>query len=397
MTNFNKLFKQYWHLGLFAIVAIVFVTFISATGGDPRQVGSSYSIAPNGYSAWYQMMSDRGIKIHRWQKSFPRLTQDDRYQTGTTLLQINPQLVPLELTDIQQEWVRQGNTLAILGVTAPATDIPFRSSLESPQGDVKIETTRRFRSDIVKIGKDQKLDPQSILSDRSGSVIGRFTLGKGLIIIGTTPNLAANTYQDLRPNLELLAEIVTKDRQQVLVDEYIHGYVDRKAAIRNRSGQSSQETSDREEDISKDEMLGYLAKTPLLLVFLNLLLGTLVLIWQQNRRFGKVSIPKPLEIENSQAYIQALGGVLYQANSSEFVVQNIGRAKQLSWQQRLGLGKERLVEPQIAIAAWENQLQLPADDLRFVLQLMSERRLTPAQLTTWLEKIRQIDSRLTKL
>jgi hypothetical protein len=78
MTDFNKLFKQYWHLGLFAIVAIVFVTFISAIGGDPRQVGSSYSIAPNGYSAWYQMMSDRGIEIQRWQKSFPRLARNGK-------------------------------------------------------------------------------------------------------------------------------------------------------------------------------------------------------------------------------------------------------------------------------------------------------------------------------
>ncbi|WP_309744614.1 DUF4350 domain-containing protein [Chamaesiphon sp. OTE_20_metabat_361] len=416
MTDFNKLFKQYWHLGLFAVFAIVLVTFISAMGGDPRQVGSSYSIAPNGYSAWYQMMSDRGIKIRRWHRSFPRLTQDARYETGTTLLQVNHQLALLELTDLQQKWVSKGNTLAILGVTAPATDIPFRSSLESPQGDVKIETTRRFRSDLVKTSEDRKLDPQSILSDRTGSVVRQFKLDKGLIIIATTPNLAANTYQDLRPNFELLAEIVTKDRQQVLVDEYIHGYVSRKssAIAKNRKQRNGEpggsvegsadpdDTSDDEEDGSgsesdKGDLLDYLTNTPLLVAFLNLSLGTLALIWQQNRRFGKVTIPKPIEIENSQAYIQALGGVLYQANSSEFVVQNIGRAKQLSWQQRLGLGKERLVETEIAIAAWENQTQLPADDLRFVLQLMSERRPTPAQLTTWLEKIRQIDSRLTKL
>jgi Domain of unknown function (DUF4350) len=397
MTDLNKLFKQYWHLGIFAVVAIVFVTFISATGGDSRQVGSSYSIAPNGYSAWYQMMSERGIKIYRWQQSFPRLTQNADYEVRTTLLQVNPQLSPLELTDSQQEWVRQGNTLAILGVTAPASDIPFKSSLESPQGDVKIETTRRFRSDSVNIGIDRKLNEQSILSDRAGNVISKFKLDKGVIIIATTPNLAANTYQDLRPNFELLAELVTKDRQQVLVDEYIHGYIDRSSAIKNHSRRSNRGASERADDPSNDQTLSYLAKTPLLLVFLNLLLGTLVLIWQQNRRFGKVSIPKPLVIENSEAYIQALAGVLRQANSSEFAIQNIGRAKQLSWQQRLGLGKERLVEPQIAIAAWENQLQLPSDDLRFVLQLMSGRRLTPAELTIWLEKIRTIDLQLTKL
>jgi Domain of unknown function (DUF4350) len=423
MTDFNKLFKQYWHLGLLAVAASILITFISATGGDPRQVGSSYSLAPNGYSAWYQMMSERGVKIARWQRTFPRLAKLPRYESGTVLLQVNPQLAPLEITDLQQKWVRQGNTLAILGVSAPAEDIPFRSSLESPQGDVKIETTRRFKPDLLKFGSEQNRITDSILGDRLGSVISQFKLDKGLIIIATTPYLAANTYQDVRPNFELLAELVTKDRQQVLVDEYIHGYVSRKSAAtsknrKQRNGEQGGSVEGTEGDTNTDDipdygegesteeseyapdkgdMLDYLAKTPLLVVFINLLLGIPVLIWQQNRRFGKVMIPKPVEIENSEAYIQALGGVLRQANSSDFVLRNIGRAEQLSWQQRLGLGKERLVEDPILITAWENQIQLPTDDLRFVLQLMSARRLTPAELTTWLAKMRTIDRQLTRL
>jgi Domain of unknown function (DUF4350) len=399
MTDFSKLFKQYWHFGLLAIVASIFIIFISATGGDPRQVGSSYSLAPNGYSAWYQMMSERGIKISRWQKAFPRLAKLPQYDTGTVLLQVNPQLSRLELTDLQQKWVRQGNTLAILGVTAPAEDIPFRSSLENPQGDVKIETTRRFKPDLPKFDPVKNSLAESILSDRTGSIISQFKLDKGLIIIATTPYLAANTYQDVRPNFELLAELVTKNRQQVLVDEYIHGYVDRTSIVKKRrqAGDPEGSIEELEDESSQGDTLDYLSKTPLLLVFSNLLLGTLVSIWQQNRRFGKVLIPKPIEIENSEAYIQALGGVLRQANSSEFVLQNIGRAEQLSWQQRLGLGKERLVESQTLIAAWENQIQLPSDDLRFVLQLMSGRRLTLAELTTWLAKMRTIDRQLTRL
>ena len=108
-------------------------------------------------------------------------------------------------------------------------------------------------------------------------------------------------------------------------------------------------------------------------------------------RFGKIFVPKSPEIENSEAYIQALGGVLLQANSSEFVIQNIGKAEQLSWQQKLGLGKDRLVESNVLITAWENQIKLPTEDLRFVLKLMSEPgRIAPEQLTLWLKKIHQI-------
>jgi hypothetical protein len=391
MTDFKKLLKQYWQLGLLTIVAIILVTVISAMGGDSRLAGSSYSIAANGYNHWYQTTIDRGIKINRWQKSFPKFAQLSEYDRDTTFLQIQPQLAELEITNQQQEWVSKGNTLVILGVDAPARETPFQSDLASPQGKIRIETTRRFgaRIDNNKFLKDS--DSEVLLEDRSGSVITQFKLAEGKIIIATTPHLAANAYQDFQPNHDLLTELVTKDSQRVFVDEYIHGYIDRKPIINPSTGEvkTDDETSDN------NDTLSYLAATPLVVAFINIILGILVLAWQQNRRFGKVVIPKTPEVDNSEAYIQALAGVLRQANSSEFVLQNIGKAEQLSWQQKLGLGKQRLVEPQTLITAWENQIQLPTDDLRFVLQLTAAaRRTSPAELTTWLTKIREIDRQL---
>jgi Domain of unknown function (DUF4350) len=391
MADFKKLLKQYWQLGLLAIVTIVLITVISAMSGDSRLAGSSYSIAANGYNHWYQMMIDRGVKIHRWQKSFPKLAQLAEYEQGVTLLQVQPQLEKLLITNQQEEWVSKGNTLVILGVEAPAAEIPFQTDLQSPQGKIRIETTRRFRANINSNKFLKDTDRETILQDRSGSVITRFQLAEGNIIIATTPYLAANAYQDFQPNSDLLTELVTRDRQQVLVDEYIHGYTDRKPAIDPITGDVK--TDDESSD--NNDTLSYLAYTPLIVVFINLLLGILVLAWQQNRRFGKVVIPKLPEVDNSEAYIQALGGVLRQANSSEFVLQNIGKAEQLSWQQKLGLGKERLVESQVLITAWENQIKLPAEDLRFVLQLTAEaRRSSPAELIIWLTKIREIDRQL---
>ena len=391
MTDFKKLLKQYWQLGLLAIVTIVLVTVISAMGGDSRLAGSSYSNAANGYSHWYQKMIDQGVKIDRWRKSFSKLAQLSEYEQGVTLLQVQPQLEILLITKQQQEWVIKGNMLVILGIDAPAEEIPFQQDLESAQGKIRIETTRRFRSNLNKDKFLKDADQVEILQDRSGSVITQFKLGQGKIIIATTPYLAANAYQDFQPNNDLLNELVTTDSQQILVDEYIHGYTDRKPAVDRNTG--NVKTDDESSD--NNDTLGYLASTPLIVAFINLLLGILVLSWQQNKRFGKVVIPKTPEVDNSEAYIQALGGVLRQANSSEFVLQNIGKAEQLSWQQKLGLGKERLVESQALITAWENQTQLPADDLRFVLQLTAAaERINPAELIVWLTKIREIDRQL---
>jgi Domain of unknown function (DUF4350) len=411
MTDSKRLFKQYWKLGLVAIAVIVLLTIASAMGGDARQAGSSYSLAANGYSAWYRSISENAnnsdFKIQRWQKSFPQITRFPTYESGTTLLQIQPQLEQLEITNLQQEWVSQGNTIVILGVTAPATETPFQTDLTSPQGVVRIETTRRFEPGLTRSGSLKDAEIKTILSDRSGSVINQFDIGAGKIIIATTPHLAANAYQEFQPNYQLLTELVTQDRQQILVDEYIHGYVDRdrKSMIDPKTGKvipngkidpiTGEVIPGEEDGDGVGDAFGYLLKTPLIVVLLNLLLGTIVLIWQQNRRFGRVIIPKTPEVDNSEAYIQALGGVLRQANSSEFVVQNIGKAEQLSWQQKLGLGRDRLVESQTLITAWENQTKFPTGDLRFVLQLMAgARRLTPAELTLWLAKIQTIDRQL---
>jgi Domain of unknown function (DUF4350) len=396
MDDFRKLVAQYWKIGLVGLMAIVLLTVVSATGGDIRQSGSSYSKTPDGYGAWYQMMVDRGVKIRRWEKTFLRLTKDTADSKGTTLLRVNSQLEPFQLTEPQRKWIELGNTIVCLGVSAPAQDGTFSGMFPSPQGAVKIETKRRLKSNLPIGGLPKDISEAVILSDRYGSFIVEYAVGKGRLILATTPHLAANTYQDNRPNYELLANLVTVDRQQLIVDEYIHGYRDRsKKNPGNKAGETNDGTDDNSEERTGD-ILGYLANTPLIIVLLNLTLGMIVVVWQQNQRFGRIIIPKAPQIENSEAYIQALGGVLRQANSSEFVIQNIGRSEQLSWQKKLGLGGERLVDSDILITAWETRTKLPTEDLRFVLKLTTaSRRLSPTELTTWLKKLQTISHQLS--
>jgi hypothetical protein len=394
MDEFKKLVAQYWKIGLVGVVAIVLLTIVSATNGDIRQSGSSYSKTPDGYGAWYQMMVDRGVKIRRWEKTFGGLTKDTADFPGTTLLRVNSQLEPFQLTEPQQKWIELGNTIVSLGVAAPAQDGGFSAMFPSSQGAVKIETKRRLKSTLPISGLSKDISETSILSDRSGSVMVEYSIGKGRLILSTTPHLAANTYQDIRSNYELLAHLVTVDRQQIIVDEYIHGYRDR--SNKNAANKSDKDPKDDNSEERTGNILGYFANTPLIIVLLNLALGIIVLVWQQNQRFGRIIVPKPPQIENSQAYIQALGGVLRQANSIEFVIQNIGRSEQLSWQKKLGLGGERLVDADTLIKAWETRTKLPTEDLRFVLKLTtSARRLSPTELTTWLTKLQTISRQLS--
>lgn len=387
MKNWQKFLRQYWQMILVAVAIIVVVTVVSAMSGGERLKGSSYSLEPQGYGAWYQKMVDQGVAIERWRK--PATKVFDKYPNSTTLLQVNSELKELSLDRSTKEWIKNGNTLVVLGVDALSNDIEFSQNLASPQGSVKIETTRRFQAtDSISSYLRLSVVPSNIVQDSHGAVVWQSLIGKGKLILATTPYLAANAYQDSAANYELLTALT--GNQRVVVDEYLHGYREpRKPA--DSLGSDDPENSGGEEP----DLMSYFAKTPFFVAFVNICLVIGTLVWQQNRRFGAVIIPQPPQVDNSVAYIQALGGILRQAQSSEFVLQNVGKAEQLKLQQFLGLGNKQLVDRQTLTAAWLVQTKLPATDLPAILQL-APGSFTEAELQQWLSKLQAMRDQLQR-
>ncbi len=350
-----------WWLGGIAIAVVVILTLIAAPNTSYINSGSTYNRAPDGYGAWYAYMQTQGAKIERWQKPF----EDLKPKNLVTLLRVNSQL-----TDSRQyfdeEWLKKGNNLVILGVKGNITAAEFSTLQNSPVGDVKIETSKRYQT------KESKFE----LGDFFGAVVWSHKVGKGLVVFATTPYLAANAYQDNPNNFKYLAQLVGKDRQ-IFVDEYSHGYRDKTDKARQ---------GDR-------NWLEYLAKTPLKPLLLQVGVLLLALIWAQNRRFG---VPVSLEtsvINNNQAYIQALAGVLEKAQCSEFILSVVGKEEQLQLQKALGLGKIPL-EHQILVDNWVQQTKQPRSQLEQLLsQQQQKRRLSDKQLLLWLDKWQKIRDR----
>jgi Domain of unknown function (DUF4350) len=380
MKNWRQFLQRYWQMILTALAIMVLVTILNAPNGSEELKGSSYSVDPYGYAAWYQKMADKGVAIERWRQ--PAAEIITKYPSGTTLLQVNSELKVLDVTPEQRKWVESGNTLIILGIKTPPNDIEFSKDLDSPQGPIRIETTRRFTPKDFEVSSYKNLPtkPESIVEDSTGAAIWQEKIGKGRLILATTPHLAANAYQDFAANYELLTSLATTDRQRIVVDEYLHGYKD---------------DNNKKQAGEKANLFVYLATSPVGILFLNICLLLMVVAWQQNRRFGAVVIPQPPKIDNSSAYIQALGGVLRQARSSEFVMQNIGKSEQLKLQRRLGLGNKQLVDRETLVNIWMTQTKLPAADLPVILQLApGSKQLNEAELQQWLTKIQAIRDQL---
>jgi len=385
--------RRLWLLGAIGITAIIIITLLFAPANNKLNSGSTYNRSPDGYGAWYAFMSKQGTEVQRWQKPFEDFAKNQDAKPPSTFLRVYSSLITEVASDPEENWVKQGNTLVILGVSAPVTAAPFSSLHPDSAGEIKIDTGRRFPSD-----KNQ------ILGDKFGAIVWKKTLGKGTVYFATTPHLAANAYQDFPGNYEFLAGLVTQSedglkeiegteqalavnfiqnpiniqsqKKKVWVDEYIHGYKDSEIIKRESGG----------------NLFTYLAKTPLFPVLIQ---GTIMLIvailagW--NRLGQPVTISAP-QVDNSEAYIQALAGVLEKANSTDFVVEIIGKAEKLQLQKALG---ETSLESETLTNAWVEQTGRKATELSELLRSPSQkRRISAPDLLAWLGKWEQIRQHL---
>ncbi|WP_066382087.1 DUF4350 domain-containing protein [Anabaena sp. CA = ATCC 33047] len=348
-------------LGAIAIAVIVILSFVTAPNTQ-IYTGSTYSRAADGYGAWYAFMQEQGTNIQRWQKPVSDLTGETK---PATLLRIYSQQREVSLSSDERAWLNKGNNLVILGVRARVSQANFHTIQDSPVGEVKIATRRR----------NQKVKPEEILlGDRFGAIVWEEQRQQGTVIYSTTPYLAANAYQDELNNFQYLASLVTQKNNNLFVDEYIHGYKD--ADIRESQGQGN--------------LISYLANTPLLVILIQAGVLLLVLIWSQNRRFGQpVTLETPV-MDNSQAYIQALAGVLQKAEASDFVLEMIGKEEQIQLQKALGLESVPL-EHQVLLNLWTEKTGKNPTELDTVLKLQTrKRRISQRDLINWLAKWRTL-------
>lgn len=393
--------RRLWLLGAIAITAIIIITLVFAPANNKINSGSTYNRAPDGYGAWHDFMTKRGTEIERWQKPFPDFAKNPDTKSPSTLLRIYSSPIFTEaVPDIEEKWVKQGNTLVILGVNAPVTAAPFSSLLPHSAGEIKIDTGRRVPS-----------DKKPILGDKFGGIVWKKTLGKGTVYFASAPHLAANAYQDFPGNYEFLAGLVTQSEgggkaiegteqalavkfiqnpidpsqetskivNKVWVDEYIHGYKDSETIKRESGG----------------NLFTYLAKTPLFPVLIQGTIILIVAIFAGWNRFGQPLTLSAPQVDNSEAYIQALAGVLEKANSTDFAVETIGKAEKLQLQKALLLGQASL-ESDTLTTAWVEQTGRKAVELAELVRSPSRKsRISDRDLLVWLGKWQQIRQHLS--
>lgn len=372
----REFLRRYW-------LAILFLSLVVASQfltPDTDQ-GSSFSRAPDGYGAWYADLQKHRIPVKRWQRPIKDLAG-----TGQTLVVVSPK-ESFELSGALQDWLKAGNTLLLLQTQGSVTQADFASRVEQ----VLVETARRRKSNqswsesrLRECLKTEELSTcmgklvlgsRTLLADKYGDIVWEYPYERGRVIETTTAFLGANAYQDVPGNYALLTKLASPQGQTILFDEYLHGYVDEAIARQEKRYGSWWE---------------YFLSTPPFAALVQLGVILLVLIWDKNRQFGSTKTLPVDRQENSEAYIQALAGVLQKAGSSEFVLEVLGHAEQLHIQQALGLGSTP-VERGLLLSTWSALTQQPTSILNAVLDPPERKqRITQPELSTWLKNVQTV-------
>jgi hypothetical protein len=396
-TTSQLLKNRYLWLALALLVLLLGLLMVSAPATNRLESGSTWSRAPAGYSAWFESLAEEGVRINRWQRPIPQLidllengpeeiegttttliqhqlsqAQDDDEIVATMVVVLPDFFEEAELPSLVPwlpDWLQAGHRLVLLGVKQPATEAPFSQAIASPFGDVKVHTRRR--ADIPSA-------PRQLLADDYGTVIWRyewqfspdeFNQDQGELIFVGTPFLAANAYLNAPGNFAQLTSLVTRDGGQVWVDEYLHGYRDIEEVA---------------EELGGENWLAYLAQTPWLILAVQAIAVILLALLALNRRLGNRLTVKAPAVDNSQAYINALAGVLHKANSHDFVVKIITQAERMRLQQILGLGNTPVSDEQL-LSTWKQQTGGTDRDLSALLQ--SNLPNNDEQIKIWLQKL----------
>ncbi len=365
-------------LGILALMGILLLVTLGILGQRPVYTqGSSYSRTPSGYGAWVAYMTDQGHTVTPWLQPFAELPSDQ----VLTLIQVHSDELML-LSDEQLTWVRDGNTLIVLGSSDNVSNAPFHSTHPTLFGDIVIATRERFMA--------QDIAPSDrLIADDAGLIAWREYYGEGTVYFSTTPYLAANAYQQLSGNFAILADWATATGTSIYIDEYLHGYRDQASAAADVSG----------------SLWNYLASTVWLPIAIQAGVILVSLIVAINQRLGPpLPAPDPAPA-NSQAYVEALAQVLAKAQSHHFVVALVGEAEQRVLQQALGLGTQLVSTPTL-LQAWQQQTRQSPQVLERILSLMSvsgrptrdelgfQRPIGTRAFKKWLQSLKQIHKAL---
>ncbi|WP_282137593.1 DUF4350 domain-containing protein [Rossellomorea aquimaris] len=268
-------------LSLFIIIGV----FLSPEKAKEYPAYVSESPSPSGIKALYTYLENEGASIQRWSFSPDKLpaTESDRL-----LIMIEPFSIPeQEEMEAYENFMKAGNTILLLkdnpkGMFDTKT-VLLGEGLDNPL--IRDQKGNTYQTDLLSGVRLETSDEDTVLlDDREGTIAYSSPIGKGQLIVSTSPGWMMNGNILDSDHLQLVLTLLESGlaaRKTILVDEYLHG------------GES-------------EASLTSLYPQWLLLLILQLLILTILWLWMRGKRFGGTLTPREETVRFSDERIKAL-------------------------------------------------------------------------------------------
>jgi Domain of unknown function (DUF4350) len=305
----------------FVFILLVVTTFVFSSGGRGQaEYPSSYSSASGGGKAAYLLLTETGFKIQRWERPLSDLPLDST-KTLTVVLAEPDEAPTREERDQLKTFISQGGHVIATGMFA-GTFLPKNESVpDILAGMTWKKASSLSPSQITRAAPQIVLAPRAYWQDSSPeyplygdgdhTLVVKYPFGRGEVLWWAAATPLTNAGLKEPGNLEFFLASLGDKKNEILWDEYIHGY--------------------------RQTLAGSIAHSPVKWLFSQLVLLALAIVATFSRRSGPACVPTTEVRLSPIEFVQTLGGLYERAGSPSVAVDICYRRFRYWLTRRLGV------------------------------------------------------------
>ena len=311
--------------GVLVVLLVAGASILAKGQGSKAELPTTFSTASEGAEAAYLLLEESGFQTERWERSLSDLPDP----SGKTLILASPMAAP---TPGEREslgkFLLGGGRMIATGMFA-GVYLPRDSSVPDFLGTMTWKRMRALSpSAITRAAPEITLAPeaswpadssaQPLYGDESNVRVVRFRFGKGEVIWWASATPLTNAGLREPGNLEFFLASIGDRPTEVLWDEYIHGY--------------------------RETLAGSVWHSPMMWIFLQLGLLSVMVLATFSRRSGPVFRPVTTARLSPLEFVHTLGG-LYERAGAASVAVDISYQRFRYWlTRRLGMASNASVD-----------------------------------------------------
>jgi hypothetical protein len=310
---------------------LVFVLLIAAAllfgSGEQSQAEfpSTYSTASGGAKAAYLLLSDSGYKVQRWEKPLSDLPR----ATARTLIVAEPNEAPTrEERERLKTFISEGGHVIATGMFA-GTFLPENDSTPDLLAALTWKKASALSpSHITRAAPQIMLSPRAywrsfsaaypLYGDGDRTVVVKYPFGRGEVLWWASATPLTNAGLKEPGNLEFFLACLGGQKNEILWDEYIHGY--------------------------RQTLAASIAHSPAKWLFLQLVLLAIAVVATFSRRSGPTFVPASVVRLSPIEFVQTLGGLYQRAGTASVAVDICYRRFRFWLTKRLGIAANTSAE-----------------------------------------------------